>query len=59
MTLKELTDKVSISEYLVGDATANKILKPIEWPMEILMYSNVVAISAKTDTPVIWVELVL
>ena len=59
MTLKELIDKVAISEYLVGDATANKILKPIEYPVEILLYSNVVSISAKNDTPVIWVELVL
>jgi len=56
MTLQELLNQVDFHEYFLGDATTEKIIKPDDYSTADLADCKVTCISAKFDTPVIWIH---
>ena len=57
MTLHDLLNKVDFHEYFLGDATTEKIIKPEDYSTDDLADCKVTCITAKFDTPVIWVHI--
>ena len=55
VTLKNLLP--IMDDFLIGDDTTHKILKPETTSLDNIINARVTSITAKSDTPVIWVNL--